>query len=116
MISQSDGGLCNSLHYACIYIHVVSFSFAHQKIRSSPRHVKHLGHAAHIVGTARGTEEGGHPSEKQGASKRGFLEQLLRSKVDGTIFGTIHLNGIYNSGGAAEGGLTLLWRRPNAAP
>ena len=26
--------------------------------------------------TARGTEEGGHPSQKQGASKKGLLEEL----------------------------------------
>ena len=43
-----------------------------------------------FVRAPRGTEEGVYPSKKQGASKKGFLEELLRSKVDGTICGTIH--------------------------
>ena len=34
-----------------------------------------------VVRTPRGTEKEGHPSKKRGASKKGFLEELLRSKV-----------------------------------
>ena len=57
-----------------------------------------------------GYRGGGHPSKKQGASKKGFLEELLRSKVDGTICGTIHHYG------AALGRVHNKGWPPSAAP
>ena len=77
-----------------------------------------------MVRTARGAEEGVHPSKKQAsnkgfleellrskvAPKKGFLEELLRSKVDGTMCGTIHLYAIHNDGGPPKAPHNGGWR------